>query len=153
MHIVKLKLSEKVHSRIEEIRALRSVATIEHFFLELADAEISQFRMLRIEKDFLLPQGNATPPPRIAVRRNRRRERVLSPATAQRILHLAQTEGLRAPALAKRFNVSIPTIHRVLQGFDEAEHVKESSHTVVRKKGMDIPTFSGVPKTEYRQDA
>lgn len=131
MHIVKLKLSEKLHTRIEEIRTLRSVATIEHFFLELADAEISQFQMLRIDKSFLQPQG---PPDRgLQELGSLERKRRFRGEQSQIILAL-HLEDIPAPAIAVRLSCSVMKVHRVIANYENSKtHVPESTHVIIRK--------------------
>lgn len=121
MRIVTLKLNDKLHTTIEEIRELRSVATIEHFFLELADAEISQFKLLKIQRDFLAPSGPATVTSLIA---KPKKSRELSPAAIQRMLHLHETERMNAATLAQRFGVAAATIGRYLRAHEQGVHVQ-----------------------------
>jgi hypothetical protein len=121
LHVVKLKLTDKLHATIEEVRELRSVATIETFFLQLVDNELTQFRRLKIQRKFLTPSG---PAEAITVVRKPKRFHELSPAVVQKILHLHETERLNASTLGQRFGCSAPTIARYIQKYESSAHVQ-----------------------------
>lgn len=147
MHVVQLRLSDRLMSILNEIRELRSVPTIENYFLQLADAEICEFRLLKIQKQFLTPSGPATVTSLIA---KPKKQRELSPAIIQKILHLRETEKLNAAMLAQRFGVSSPTILRYLRMYDGTAHVqRQVAPSCCSDRDADGGTF--YPKVKSRR--
>jgi hypothetical protein len=101
---------------VRELAELRTMS-VAGYVWGVVDAELTECRRKRIDKNFLLPNGRLDPPP--LREKKQRKERELAPVIKQKILFLAETEKLNARELAQRFGVSAQTVGRILQRREE----------------------------------
>jgi hypothetical protein len=112
LRTIKIKLTDRIHSRLEEIRSARSVATLEHFFLELALVEIAGFRLLKLEKT-QIPDARPVNTPRKFLSAAEEKRRDFKKRT-ETIIALYD-QGLKTGAIAERVRCSPMTVGRVLR--------------------------------------
>jgi hypothetical protein len=85
----------------------------EKFAFKLISADVREFRSLRIGKNFLFPQREDPPPPKVL---SSKREKLrISAEIVKKILLLYERGEINAPRIAERLGISVMKVHRTIQ--------------------------------------
>jgi len=118
---------------------LQDARSVERFAAELLEAEIAAYRLRQIPERHAPAFGRCGP----AMRQGKRgRPKSLAPEQIQVLLHLRNQKGVTVAALAERFGISITSVSRILQKYEQTEHHEmyhAHSHTPSDASQISLP--------------